>query len=102
MLESEREEELLKALLLLKEESQRLIRRHREIMQEYDSVVHELYMLRKARQRRRGHDFSSQFDPYILPAQKRGAPRVPVSESVSPPQAPTNGAAKNRGRSNHS
>ena len=56
MLETDREQQLLEAMLLLKEESQRLVRRHREIMEQFESVMHELYVLRRRRQKQRGQE----------------------------------------------
>jgi hypothetical protein len=72
MLESDREEQLLKAMLLLKEESQQLVRRHREVVEQFDLVIHELNLIRTGRQKERGHDFSQEFESSTLPTQKRG------------------------------
>ena len=75
MHDTKREEQLLEALLLLKEESQRLIQRHREVMDEADVVMYELDMLKKQRQRQRGHNAFLRLDAPVLPVQKMGGAR---------------------------
>jgi hypothetical protein len=62
MLDNEREEQLLQILLLLKEESQRLVRRHKEIQEEFDGIVHELFVLRRNRRIREGREIFSRLD----------------------------------------
>jgi hypothetical protein len=59
MLAAQREEQLLHAMQLLKEESQRLVRMHREVMAEFDLLMAELNQIRAERQRQRGREFFS-------------------------------------------
>jgi len=60
MFATEREKQLLEAMLLLKEESQRLVRRHREVMEEFDLVKEELFQIRRERHRQPGRGIASQ------------------------------------------
>jgi hypothetical protein len=70
MLDTEREEYLVQILLLLKEESQRLVRRHKEIQEEFDCIVHELFVLRRNRRVRKGREIFSRLDGVAVLAPK--------------------------------
>jgi hypothetical protein len=82
MLDTEREEQLLQVLLLLKEESQRLVRRHKEIQEEFDCVVHELYVLRRKRRVREGREIFSRLDnvALLMPRSAGGATRRSITQ----------------------
>jgi hypothetical protein len=101
MQDTKRENQLLETLLLLKEESQRLIRRHREIQDEFHSAMHELNVLRKNRQWQCGEETFAEFDAPALPDQKSagwGAMGADIARVSA--QKPAHRDAKNRRRSN--
>jgi hypothetical protein len=99
MLDTEREEQLLQVLLLLKEESQRLVRRHKEIQEEFDCVVHELYVLRRKRRVREGREIFSRLDnvALLMPRSAGGGDAKVDNANISTPEAPGE-ASKDRRR----
>jgi hypothetical protein len=96
MRDTDREQKLLDTLILLKEESQRLIRRHREVMDDFDAVMYELDILKKKRQGRRIHEPFIQCD--LSRMQKNAGGMEDIASSSSRQGDPRD---KNPGRLEH-